>query len=287
MFKKIFLTLLILFILTSQIFAQKSSTSKDYERFKWFKSKPSIEVSYGLSDIKLNGYNSNFANVGLLELKLGFTSQQTSKFSRDVLRYHNGFLFLSNISSDLSAKTSSSGIATNLWRFGLGSKEGYGVKIGSVSLMPYNSNSFVWSRFTYDKLPDLAIVPAENQYAALDNFNEAFRFGSSTEGGINLQLAPGFSIQPKYEIADIYPRHLFGKQFTSSLIEISGLFLIDTFVKRILRNAPVAGTFVNFILKNAYEYGFYQLRKSQMNWPFTSEAPLRYSSFKLGMTFTF
>jgi hypothetical protein len=121
----------------------------------------------------------------------------------------------------------------------------------------------------------------------LNNFNEALRFGSSTEGGINLQIAPCFSIQPKYEISDIYPRHLFGKQLASSLIEISGLVLIDGFVKSVLKNAPVAGTFVNFLLKNAYEYGFYQLRKNKMNWPFKSEAPLRYSNFKLGMTFTF
>lgn len=73
----------------------------------------------------------------------------------------------------------------------------------------------------------------------------------------------------------------------SSMIEVGGLFLIDSFTKNVLRNAPVAGTFVNFILKNAYEYGFYQLRKDKMNWPFTSSAPLRYNTFKLGMTFTF
>jgi hypothetical protein len=156
------------------------------------------------------------------------------------------------------------------------------VKLGSVSIMPYSSNSFAWSELSY---PVSEQSVTDN--SALADFNDAFRFGSITEAGINLQLARGFSIQPKYEISDIYPRHLFGKQAMSSVIEVGGSYILDGFLKNIMKNAPVAGTFVSFILKNAYEYGFYQLRKNQMYWPFTSVAPLRYNTFKLGMTFTF
>jgi len=282
MLNKIFLSLLVFTLISSSLFAQRTKTHRDYSRFKFF-DKPTIELSYGLANIKLNGYSSKISDAGLLELKLGFTNQRESYFGKKILRYDNRFLFLSNSSNDLTSKSKSTGVNSSMWRFGFGNKEGYGLKLGSVSLMPYTSNSFAWTNFEYDENS----YQSETDKLMLDNFNGTFRFGSTTEGGINLQLFPGFSIQPKYEISDIYPRHLFGKQFMSSMIEVGGLFLIDSFTKNVLRNAPVAGTIVNFILKNAYEYGFYQLRKDKMNWPFTSAAPLRYNTFKLGMTFTF
>ncbi|MDQ3022060.1 MAG: hypothetical protein M3R36_16035 [Bacteroidota bacterium] len=285
MVKKLFLTVILFIFISSNLFAQKSKTSDLYSDLQWSNNKPSIEVSYGLSDINLNGDNFNLANAGLIELKLGFTSQRKSKYGNNILNYHNRYLFLSNASSDNSAKSNNSGVQNNMWRFGLGNKQGYGIKMGSFSIMPYNSNSFAWTQFQYTN-PD-AVSDPQNIYAPLNDFNDAFRFGSTAEAGINFQLNPGLSIQPKYEIADIYPRHLFGKQFMSSIIEIGGMYAIDGFTKRILRNTPVAGTIVNFILKNAYEYGFYQLCKNQMNWPFASAAPLRYETFKLGMTFTF
>lgn len=274
-------TLLLIFTATS-LFAQNSTSSKDYRNFKKYFDKPSIEVSYGLSEIRLNGNSYGLANAGMIEMKLGFTTQSQSRYGNSILNYKNRYLFLSNASSDNYSSSNNPGTFNNLWRFGLGNKEGFGVKLGSVSIMPYSSNSIAWSEISYPVSSESA---SEN--SALADFNNAFRFGTTTEAGINLQLAPGFSIQPKYEISDIFPRHLFGKQMMSSVIEISGLYLIDGFTKNIMRNTPVAGTFVNFILKNAYEYGFYQLRKNQMYWPFTSVAPLRYNTFKLGMMFTF
>lgn len=289
MIKKLSVCFAFLFSIPTILIAQKSSTSNDYYNFRNFgSSKPTIELSYGLSDINLEGINFNLADAGLFELKLGFTSQGVTSYGTNILKYKNRFLFLSNASSSNYTKSINPGVANNMWRFGLGNKEGYGVKLGSVSISTYNSNSFAWTEFEYTQPPMPANLENDQpDYSALNDFNDAFRFGSTTEGGINIQLSKGFSIQPKYEIADIFPRHLFGKQFMSSVIEYSGLFLVDTFTREIMRNAPVAGTFVNFILKNAYEYGFYQLRKTEMNWPFTSAAPLRYNTFKLGMTFTF
>jgi hypothetical protein len=284
MSKKLFLPLIVFIFLSSNILAQKSKNSNHYSNVVWVHSKPSIEVSYGSSYINMNGNSFNLANAGLLELKLGFASQRISAYGKNILRYHNRYLFLSNASSDNSIKANNSEIANNMWRFGFGNKEGYGIKLGSFSIMPYNSNSFDWSEFKFTN-PDG--TQPENYYSPLNDFNDAFRFGNTAEAGINLQITPGFSIQPKYEIADIFPRTLFGKFFMSTVIKYSGLFAIEGFSRAVLRNSPVAGTIVNFILKNAYEYGFYQLCKNQMNWPFTSVAPLRYNTFKLGMMFTF
>ncbi|MBS1517460.1 MAG: hypothetical protein JSS91_05175 [Bacteroidetes bacterium] len=283
------LLLLFITVLTSGVNAQPEADAHKIEFWKWHHSNPSIEISYGVSDIKFSGTDYKFANTGLIELNLGYTYRKKSGFGKNILKYYNSFLFLSFNSTDNSAKKNSNGLNSNLWKFGLGNKSGYGISLGrSASILPYSSTTFNWSNFKYDKA-DLVTFTGnpDEYYNTLDNIAGVFRFGSSFEGGINLHLTKGFSIQPKYEIADIFPRHLFGKQIMSSAIEYTGYNLLEFFTKRIIRNSPAAGTIVNFILLNAYEYGFYQLRKDKMNWPFTSTAPLRYETFKLGMTFVF
>ncbi len=282
MHKKIFFSAAILFFTSSLLIAQSSGPFNGNRFFNRYLSKPSIEISYGISNIRLNGDSYGLANAGMIDMKLGFTSELKSNYGENILNYKNRFLFLRNASSDNYSGSGNPGTYNDLWSFGLGNKEGYGVKLGAVSILPFSSNSIAWSEISYP-----ASMETEPENSALSDFNNAFRFGTTTEAGINLQLSKGFSIQPEFEISDIFPRHLFGKQLMSSVIELGGLYLIDDFTKLIMRNTPVAGTFVNFILKNAYEYGFYQLRKNQMYWPFTSVAPLRYNTFKLGMTFTF
>lgn len=276
---KIFTVFAVLFLSSSFAFTQNNSSSYDFSKYL---SKPSIEVSYGLSEIKLNGNNYGLAKAGMIEMKLGFTSQNKSKYGNNIISYKNRYLFLRNASSDNYSKTNNPGLQNSMWSFGFGNKTGYGVKTGNFSILPYSSNSFDWTQLTYDQTD-----ASKEDINALADFDNAFRVGTVTEAGINFQISRGFSIQPKYEISDIYPRSLFGKMLMSSVIEYAGLFAIEGFTNKIMRNTPVAGTFVNFILRNAYEYGFYQLRKNQMNWPFTSVAPLRYNTFKLGMTFTF
>ena len=281
--KKIFLIAFSFFI-SAQLSAQNYiDFTNHYKPFRLFE-KPSIELNYGSSGIKLNGTANNLANAGLIELKLGFTTKRKSYYDKDITGFENRYFFVGNASDKNNPKSKGNEeIKNDLWRFGFGNKDAYGLKLGSVEIMPYNSNSFAWSKFTYEN----GAMTAEADKNYYNDFNDVFRFGSSTEGGINLQITPGFSIQPQFETAIIFPRHLFGKQLMSSVIEMSGYYLIDNFTKKIMRNAPAAGTFVNFILKNAYEFGFYQLRKDKMNWPFNSAAPIRYYTYKLGLAFTF
>ncbi|MBV6478985.1 MAG: hypothetical protein HGGPFJEG_01745 [Ignavibacteria bacterium] len=275
--------LIILILLSSKSFSQSGFGKFDND-FKIRFDKPTIELSYGISHIRLGYSDPGISDAGMFEIKLGFTQEKTSKYSKQVLKYKNRFLFLSNASDNNLSKTQSlSDINNTLWRFGFGNKSGYGVLLGSVSILPYSSGSASWTEFNYNKNE----LNTESNYAALDDFAGTFRFGTITEAGVNIQLFNGFSLEPKYEISDIYPRHLFFENMTSLLVEAVGLELLNQFSYAIMKNSPVAGSFVNFILKNAYEYGFYQLRKDNMNWPFTSTAPLRYNTFKLGMSFIF
>lgn len=277
---KIIFTILIL-ISASVSFSQNSGSYDEHKFMRYYR--PAIEFSYGNSVIKLDGLNPEISDAGMFELKLGFTKLKPSNYSEDLLKFENRFVFLGNADKETSVNQNNEAINSTMWRFGFGSKESYGLKTGFMSVIPYNSNSFEWSKFDYDTLSSVSGI----NYGTLNDFNGTFRFGKSAEAGIIFQLTKGFSIAPMYEISDIYPRHVFFKQSVSTLIEFTGFYLLESFTRLIIRNSPAAGVFVNFILKSAYEYGFYQLTKVNMDWPFTNAAPLRYNTFKVGMNFTF
>jgi len=283
------LILAVSLFLLKDVHAQSFAGKDDIKFWQWYNSKPSVEVTYGNSNISFGNTGYNFAPSGLIEMNLGFTSKNISDFGKNIVRYKNRFIFLGYSSTDNSTRQTSSGINSNLWKFGFGNKSGYGVSLSkTASILPYSSSTFNWSNFNYNKPNDInSNISEQEYYAAIDNMAGVFRFGSSFEAGINLNVIKGFSIQPKYEIADIFPRHLVGYQMMSSAIELTGFTMLEMFTKKIIRNSPVAGTFVNFLLLNAYQYGFYQLKKDQMFWPFTSTAPMRYETFKLGMSFVF
>jgi len=261
-----------------------SQVHSKHNNFRFF-DKPYIELNNGTSQLSLDGFGSKFSNGGLVELKLGSATQYKSRYSKDVLKYMNSYVFLSKISSSLDYRTNSAGtLPYDIWRFGAGKKEGYGVKIGSMSITPYTSSSLVWTHLDMKNFPDESML---NDNAALAKFNKNVRFGTQSEGGVIINVLPMVSLEAKYERSAIFPRTLFWKYAGSAIIEEGGMQLVDNFVSRVLRNEPLAGAIVNFVLKNAYSYGIYELRKDKMNWPFDTEAPLMHESFKFGLSFTF
>ena len=121
----------------------------------------------------------------------------------------------------------------------------------------------------------------------LDRYDGAFRFGTASEGGVRIEIANTVSLDAGFEASVIFPRHLFWKQLISFAIESGGQGAVDFFVDEVMDNSPAAGPIVNFVLKNALSYGFYLLKKDSMNWPFETEKPLTYETFKMGVSFTF
>lgn len=258
-----------------------------------FGGKPTIELTYGNSDIAMKSFgklssNRGFANAGSAELRLSYSS--LNDYEDYIVKYKNRFFFVSNNSTDLvSKKNTPFNINSNLWRFGFGTQEGYGYKIGSSAIVPYNSNSFVWSRVEWNmptyagNLPELT---AEDQNR-LDLFNNAFRFGTMAEGGVKVQLVPLFTLNAGYEKAVIFPRYLVWKQLGSMIVEAAAQGAVGMFSSEVLDSSPAAGPIVNFLLKSGVSYAIYQLRREKMNWPFNSAEPLTYDTWKVGMTFTF
>jgi hypothetical protein len=290
--KKTLLLLAFSLLLFVNVNAQHGDFDLDFNDL-WGFERPVIEASYGLSKTYLSGFTNSFENTSLIDLKLGYSSEiskHTKKWRKRYSgntynKYHFGYLTVGAYSSDIDFRDKTAGsLPLSMWRFGLGKKEGYPIKAGSVSILPFNSNTLMWSRLDMKQFPDSSNM---TDLSTILMYNQTFRFGSTFEGGVDVHFTNMLSVSLQYERSNIYQRYLFWKGAGSMVIEEIGSGMIDYFVKQILRNKPVAGSIVNFVLKNAYYYGFYQLRTQEMNWPFGGEPALNFNTFKLGFGFTF
>ena len=248
-----------------------------------FTGNPTITANYGFSKTGIKYFNESFAKPNLVEVKLGYTHEGSTSEEDNILNYNFKYFYVGNISVDLTSNsTGSTDLKTDLWRFGFGRSTGYGYKLGSVSIIPYHTYSFEWSKLRMEDTP----LNAEDK-STTDLYNQAFRFGNSTEGGIKFQFIPNMSIDAGYERSIIFPRHVFWAWAGGVAIEAAGQCGIDGFVNEILDSSPYAAPVVSFILKNALSYGLYELRHDEMNWPFDTASPLAYDQFKVRSDFRF
>ena len=247
-----------------------------------FKGSPTVSLFYGFSGIKLKNLPQSPSKPNLLEFKIGYTDETETPEEENILNYNYKYLLVSDFSTDISGNNALNDFKNQMWRFGFGRSFGYGYKIGSSSIIPYHAYSIDWSRVKFNSIPS---NPVEQQM--LDPFNNTFRFGTSTEGGIRIKIIPHFIIEGSYERSIIFPKHLFWKWAGSAVIEAGGQIALDNFIKEIMDSSPYAAPVMSFLLKNALSYGIYELRQSKMNWPFNTVAPLAYDQFKVGVTLAF
>ena len=243
---------------------------------------PSVSLTYGFSSINIKDFSGSFASPNIPEIKLGYTTEKPSWNREDIIKYKYNYLFLSNVTTEISGTPKANEIESNLWRFGFGWANGYGYDLGSAAIIPYNSYSVAWSRLDVKNFP-VNIEDANK----LSLFHDAFRFGTGSEAGLRIKPVRYITIEAGYERSVIFERHLFWKWAGSALIEGIGNFALDSFIEKIMDSSPYAAPVVGFVLKSALSYGIYELRQDKMNWPFKSAAPLAYDQFKFGLTFTF
>ncbi|MFZ2325011.1 MAG: hypothetical protein WAV89_15110 [Ignavibacteriaceae bacterium] len=255
---------------------------------------PAISLQYGLAKVDRKDFQSQFVDPNLIELKLGYIRDKPAWKTENIIRESYNYFYISNESNKLSGKDAvGSEVESDMWRFGFGVSEGYGYKLSeSAAIIPYNAFTLNWSRIDFN-FPNIAtIIPFEAfvrvpDYDVLKLYDESFRFGTSSEGGIRFKLINNVMLDAGYERSIVFQRHLFWKWAGSAIIEVASQGLLDGFIHKIFESSPAAGPIVNFVLKNALAFGIYELRQDKMNWPFKSEAPISYDQFKFGMTFVF
>lgn len=292
-FKLLLLSALLLFTTVPSI-AQEENEDKDKEKkwrwefddldFSLRKTKPTISLQYGLSQSQRDDLNASIVDPALFEVKLGYIKDRKAWGKDNIIKHNFRYLFLSNISNNISGNDGSTdNLGTETWKFGFGRSSGYGYKLSeSAAIIPYYTYTLNWSRIDFQN-----DVTNENDQRIIDYYDESFRFGTSSEGGLRIQFIDNIAIEAGYERAIVFQRHLFWKWAGSAVIEGAAQGLLDTFINEVFKSSPAAGPIVNFVLKNALAYGIYELRQEKMNWPFSSEAPLAFDQFKVGVTFIF
>lgn len=286
------LNVIILLLASSILVAQNDSqpiiiSSTDFDYSIGFDlddlSNKTIELNYGTSAFKQKKFNSKFSKIGIAEIKLGYTTVE-DYYKRPILEFHEKSLFISYLSEDLRSKSGSlNNTLLETWRFGFSERDGYGYSAGSFSILPYHQGGFVWSHIS-SKMSDQVSKSDRN---ILARYEDTFRFGSQAEGGVRVEFSEFVSLNFAYEATVIFPRHLFWKWAGSESIKFIGQGALSYFTDEIIETTPEAGPVINFILQNAFAYGFYSLQRNKMNWPFSSETPLTLETFKIGMSFTF
>lgn len=302
MIRKFFLLFSVLVFSGFICLAQESADSTDEWDWDWdedesewnfddfsFRGRPTIETPYGVANTGLKSIDNDFMKAGIAELRLGYATQKDVK--DNIIKYSNKFLLVSNISNELKSKSNNTtDLNPEMWRFGFGAIDGYGYGFSNAAIIPYTSLSFMWTRLDVKNLNDfkqdtVRFTPAEINN--LELFNNSFRFGTMTEGGLRIQVIPLISVNAGYERTVVFPRVLVWKFLGSAVIEGIAIGAINEFVEEIMDNSPAAGPIVNFVLKNALSFGMYQLRHEKMNWPFKGANPLYSDTWKVGVTFTF
>ncbi len=257
-----------------------------------YKSRPMIEVNYGIGYPGHKGLVSDFSAVGSWDLKLG--KSERIVFKGILLDINERYLFASYFNSNQQGYFDTEGeTLSEAIRFGFGSRDGIGYGGSFLSVTPYVSQDFVWTKLSSYSIGDsIANIPSElaADENILNDYYGTFRFGDKSSYGVKLEFASLIQINAFYETSIVYRRHLFWYWAGSFAVSQIGYNILARFTDEIIDNSPVLGPIVNFALKAGYLFGYYYLRKDNMNWPFNpngNEIPLTYDTINIGFTMVF
>ena len=86
-----------LLIITLLALTASGINSQDKGKDKWkfhiweedyfYKSRPTIDITYGMSKVSLKNSSLNFTDAGLIEVKLGYTYLQKSHYSKKISKF--------------------------------------------------------------------------------------------------------------------------------------------------------------------------------------------------------
>jgi hypothetical protein len=288
---KIFIILVVLGFFT-EIFAQdeedttNSDGSQVEEVIDWaWKGTyyPYIEVTTGLAELNHEKFMGILPEEGLVEVKLGYS--QIQHYEKVVWELDQRFVLGSYMDEDMASITSpeSGDFKAKITRFGFGNRLGYGYHLGPIELLPFFQSGLVWTKIKSDTLNDLS----QHDKDILARYENVFRFGMLTEGGIQFQLLESIGLVTSYELSVVYPRHIFMEWLGSYIIIQAGEGMVSVFADDIIKSSPLFGPVFYFLLKNGLAYAFYQGIKEKMNWPFDSETPMTMENIKVGISVTF
>ncbi len=272
-------------IFTSALRFKQYKPSKKL-RLDFYKNSPTIYLVYGVTNhfYERNTFTSKINNNGIIDIKLGSTD--LNRVASNVVEYDYDYLSFSYAENKLNyEETSNSNHIMDLRhiKIGFNNSDGYGWNIGGNShIVLFHSLGINWNSlsFDYNNADSVSIKSAKI-------FGKQLRYGRGFSGGIKIFLFNGVAISAEYEQTMTFPRHLFWKDLGAFIIEAAAQGLSTTFVDEVLDSSPKFAPVIHFLLKNGISYGFYELYKDKMNWPFKTIPPLMNKTYKIGIDFIF
>ena len=241
---------------------------------------PFLEIVYGIDWPRQKRLEAEFPSIGAVELKGGYLYVDTLK--NGVVTLGEGFIMGGWYNDGLGGGTGGTeGLSASLGRFGLGYGQGYGYALKNAVIVPYFLSGVTWTKLSTDRPQTLGVTDND----ILDRYEGTFRFGLTAESGIRANIGQKFSLSGGYEANIIYPRFVFWEWLGSYAIVGAANGVVTFFREDMLDNSPTLGPVMVFALRTAIAWGFYQLLREEMNWPFNSETPLTHETLKFGVTF--
>jgi hypothetical protein len=274
------LTVALLAVFVPTLSAGEPSGSSPYSWITGEDPHPFLGIVYGIDWPRHKRLEAEFPSIGALELKGGYLYVDTLK--NGVVTLGEAFIMGGWYNDGLGGGTGGTeGLSGSLGRFGLGYGQGYGYALKNAVIVPYFVSGVNWTKLSTDRPETLG----ETDNDILDRYEGTFRFGLSAESGIRANIGQKFSLSGGYEANIIYPRFVFWEWLGSYAIVGAANGVVSFFSADMLDNSPTLGPIMVFALRTAIAWGFYQLLREEMNWPFNSETPLTHETLKFGVTF--
>ncbi|MFN3305891.1 MAG: hypothetical protein ACK42Z_01755 [Candidatus Kapaibacteriota bacterium] len=246
----------------------------------------SLYSGFNRSEYSRVSSSNEFKTQNFAIFCLGFTKIRSEEKAHEdgIFKITRSGLFIGNYSSKWFSSEKGN-LDASMWRFGFNlSDDGWGYKLGPNNYLFFVfGNSLNWSKINVDGLSGLQ----QPDSSLLGIFSDQFRFGNTFHSGVSFVLFNYLAFDFRFERALIYPAHKFWYWLGSYFIEGVSHFLLDEFIEEVFKSSPKAAPIVNALLKSSLSYGIYELRKTKMNWPFNTEAPLLNNNFKFGLSFIF
>jgi len=292
-----FFFLAVIFLFAININAQENDNN-DIEIFNdnefwdedvnFFTDLPIIEVLYGIEipSIHKDAFSSSFNKPSSLEGRFGYLDIDKDLYKSSMFSINGNYLFIGYLTNDLSFNKNdidNKKFSVDVWNIGVSEFDSYGWEFSeNFNLQFYTSGSLLWSGVSCN---DSLLNQAD--YNKISRITDGVRFGDRYETGFKFQFYKPLSIVAGFQRHLIYSRVLFWKWTGSKIVQGIGEAIVNMFNDDIMKSSPNFGPIIYFILNTAYNYGWYELCKSNMNFPFSTEEPLIIDSFKFGFNIVF
>lgn len=252
--------------------------------------KPTIDIFYTnvMPFYERNDFSGDFNTQNGVEIRLGLRSQHKFPPTENIYEFDQEFFSFMYSESELFG-TEQIDIYGDYLQFTLGDMGGYGYRIGKdMSFTFYNGNGITFSVNNYDDIRNSEkpedIQTVRDGEVLFDKFTDDYHFGGNFVGGVRFRPIPAIGLSLEYESNAQFRRHMFWYWAASEIIHGAAHGFLNIFIEKVGESSPQILPIVHFLLKNALDYGFFELRKSRMNWPIDTEEPFMINQFKVGLS---